>query len=174
MRCIHPAAPWPQFQRRYWFPLRGDCRSGLADPAPHPVFGRKPAPACRCRRPAETAPPDVRVWPDIARALGRSRSVRLRGLILRGQDGSCFLPVNARGTGKLLPDRPVYASRTARNRKRDFAPGRIAYYVGANIQRTRHVIAVIFEVWPAEGRSAEYLDLAGVLRADLDITDGFI
>ena len=36
------------------------------------------------------------------------------------------------------------------------------------------MIAVIFEVWPAEGRSAEYLDLAGVLRADLDITDGFI
>jgi heme-degrading monooxygenase HmoA len=36
------------------------------------------------------------------------------------------------------------------------------------------VIAVIFEVWPAEGRSGEYLDLAGALRGDLDNTDGFI
>lgn len=36
------------------------------------------------------------------------------------------------------------------------------------------MIAVIFEVWPAEGRSAEYFDLAGVLKADLERMDGFI
>jgi heme-degrading monooxygenase HmoA len=36
------------------------------------------------------------------------------------------------------------------------------------------VIAVIFEVWPAEGRSAEYLDLAGALWRDLEQIDGFI
>jgi len=36
------------------------------------------------------------------------------------------------------------------------------------------VIAVIFEIWPAEGRSEEYFDLAGVLRSDLDKIDGFI
>ena len=36
------------------------------------------------------------------------------------------------------------------------------------------MIAVIFEVWPAEGKSREYLDLAGVLRGDLEKIDGFI
>lgn len=36
------------------------------------------------------------------------------------------------------------------------------------------MIAVIFEVWPAEGRAAEYFDLAAALRADLDKVDGFI
>jgi heme-degrading monooxygenase HmoA len=36
------------------------------------------------------------------------------------------------------------------------------------------VIAVIFEVWPAEGRRQEYLDLAAQLRAELDEIDGFI
>ena len=36
------------------------------------------------------------------------------------------------------------------------------------------MIVVIFEVWPAEGRTAEYFDLAGRLRADLAKLDGFI
>jgi heme-degrading monooxygenase HmoA len=36
------------------------------------------------------------------------------------------------------------------------------------------VIAVIFEVWPAEGEKNHYLDLAAALRADLDQIDGFI
>ena len=36
------------------------------------------------------------------------------------------------------------------------------------------MIAVIFEVWPAEGRTAEYFELAGVLRGDLERIDGFI
>jgi heme-degrading monooxygenase HmoA len=36
------------------------------------------------------------------------------------------------------------------------------------------VIAVIFEVWPAEGRAPEYFDLAAALKAILEKTDGFI
>jgi heme-degrading monooxygenase HmoA len=36
------------------------------------------------------------------------------------------------------------------------------------------MIAVIFEVWPAPGRTDDYLALAGALRADLDAIDGFI
>lgn len=36
------------------------------------------------------------------------------------------------------------------------------------------MIAVIFEVWPAEGRRAEYLDIAASLREDLTTIDGFI
>lgn len=36
------------------------------------------------------------------------------------------------------------------------------------------MIAVIFEVWPAEGRKGEYLDLAGELRPLLKDIDGFI
>jgi heme-degrading monooxygenase HmoA len=36
------------------------------------------------------------------------------------------------------------------------------------------MIAVIFEVWPAEGRAAEYFALAAALRADLERMDGFI
>jgi heme-degrading monooxygenase HmoA len=36
------------------------------------------------------------------------------------------------------------------------------------------VIAVIFEVWPTDGRSAEYFDLAASLREDLVKIDGFI
>ncbi|NQW11880.1 MAG: antibiotic biosynthesis monooxygenase [Alphaproteobacteria bacterium] len=36
------------------------------------------------------------------------------------------------------------------------------------------MIAVIFEVWPAEGRTAAYLDLAAALRADLEAADGFL
>jgi heme-degrading monooxygenase HmoA len=36
------------------------------------------------------------------------------------------------------------------------------------------MIAVIFEVWPAEGSAGEYFDLAASLRADLKATDGFI
>lgn len=36
------------------------------------------------------------------------------------------------------------------------------------------MIAVIFEVWPAEGRSHRYLDLAAALRPELDAIDGFI
>jgi len=36
------------------------------------------------------------------------------------------------------------------------------------------MIAVIFEVWPAEGRLDEYLDLAARLRTVLEQVDGFI
>jgi heme-degrading monooxygenase HmoA len=36
------------------------------------------------------------------------------------------------------------------------------------------MIAVIFEVWPADGRKEHYLDLAGLLRDDLQKMDGFI
>lgn len=36
------------------------------------------------------------------------------------------------------------------------------------------MIAVIFEVWPAEGRQQEYLDIAAELRPLLDEIDGFI
>lgn len=36
------------------------------------------------------------------------------------------------------------------------------------------MIAVIFEVWPAEGRANEYFDLAAGLRAELERMDGFI
>jgi heme-degrading monooxygenase HmoA len=35
-------------------------------------------------------------------------------------------------------------------------------------------IAVIFEVWPAPGRAAEYFDLAATLKADLEKIDGFV
>ena len=36
------------------------------------------------------------------------------------------------------------------------------------------MIAVIFEVWPAEGRRGTYLDIAANLRPLLDDIDGFI
>ena len=36
------------------------------------------------------------------------------------------------------------------------------------------MIAVIFEVWPAEGRAAEYLEIAASLREELQAIDGFI
>lgn len=36
------------------------------------------------------------------------------------------------------------------------------------------MIAVIFEVWPTEGRAKEYFDLAASLKADLEKIDGFI
>ncbi len=36
------------------------------------------------------------------------------------------------------------------------------------------MIAVIFEVWPAEGERAHYLDLAAALRPELLEVDGFI
>lgn len=36
------------------------------------------------------------------------------------------------------------------------------------------MIAVIFEVWPTEGRSDEYFDLAAGLKAQLERVDGFI
>lgn len=36
------------------------------------------------------------------------------------------------------------------------------------------MIAVIFEVWPAEGKAALYFDLAAALRSDLEKVDGFI
>ena len=36
------------------------------------------------------------------------------------------------------------------------------------------MIAVIFEVWPAEGRKDDYLRLAAALRSELDCADGFI
>lgn len=36
------------------------------------------------------------------------------------------------------------------------------------------MIAVIFEVWPAADKKADYLELAGELRAELETIDGFI
>lgn len=36
------------------------------------------------------------------------------------------------------------------------------------------MIAVIFEVWPAEGRAGEYFDLAASLKGDLERIEGFI
>jgi len=36
------------------------------------------------------------------------------------------------------------------------------------------MIAVIFEVWPAEGRKDDYLNIAHELRSELDKIDGFI
>ena len=36
------------------------------------------------------------------------------------------------------------------------------------------MIAVIFEVWPAQGRQDDYLGIAATLRADLSLIDGFI
>jgi heme-degrading monooxygenase HmoA len=36
------------------------------------------------------------------------------------------------------------------------------------------MIAVIFEVWPAQDRKDDYLAIAAALRADLDRVDGFI
>jgi heme-degrading monooxygenase HmoA len=36
------------------------------------------------------------------------------------------------------------------------------------------MIAVIFEVWPADGRRQEYLELAAALRPELEKIDGFI
>ena len=36
------------------------------------------------------------------------------------------------------------------------------------------MIAVIFEVWPADGQMQTYLDLAASLRPDLEKIDGFV
>jgi heme-degrading monooxygenase HmoA len=36
------------------------------------------------------------------------------------------------------------------------------------------MIAVIFEVWPADGHKNDYLDIAARLRSDLVAIDGFI
>ena len=36
------------------------------------------------------------------------------------------------------------------------------------------MIAVIFEVWPADGRKQQYLDLAAALKPELEKIDGFI
>jgi pimeloyl-ACP methyl ester carboxylesterase/heme-degrading monooxygenase HmoA len=47
------------------------------------------------------------------------------------------------------------------------APGTIS-------PNNRHPIAVIFEVIPAEGKKAEYLDLAAALKPELEKIDGFI
>jgi heme-degrading monooxygenase HmoA len=48
-------------------------------------------------------------------------------------------------------------------------------YGGESAQREAlTMIAVIFEVWPAEGRKDDYLEIAAALRADLEKTDGFI
>jgi len=35
------------------------------------------------------------------------------------------------------------------------------------------VIAVIFEVWPGEGKAQQYFDLAAALKGDLEKIDGF-
>ena len=36
------------------------------------------------------------------------------------------------------------------------------------------MIAVIFEVWPAQGRKDDYLAIAAALRAELEAIDGFM
>ncbi|MBO9622756.1 MAG: antibiotic biosynthesis monooxygenase [Sphingomonas sp.] len=36
------------------------------------------------------------------------------------------------------------------------------------------MIAVLFEVWPAEGEQARYLELAAALRPQLEAIDGFV
>ena len=36
------------------------------------------------------------------------------------------------------------------------------------------MMAVIFELWPAEGRAQEYFSIAAALRADLEKIDGFV
>ena len=36
------------------------------------------------------------------------------------------------------------------------------------------MIAVIFELWPAQGRAAEYFEFANALRSELERIDGFI
>lgn len=36
------------------------------------------------------------------------------------------------------------------------------------------MIAVIFEVWPADGRKASYFDLAAQLKSRLEKSDGFV
>lgn len=36
------------------------------------------------------------------------------------------------------------------------------------------MIAVLFEAWPAPGRTGQYLDLAAALRPELDQLDGFL
>jgi heme-degrading monooxygenase HmoA len=36
------------------------------------------------------------------------------------------------------------------------------------------MLAVIFEVWPADGRAQEYFELAAALKSDLMNIDGFI
>lgn len=36
------------------------------------------------------------------------------------------------------------------------------------------MIAVLFEAWPAEGQSDRYLELAALLRPELDAIDGFL
>jgi heme-degrading monooxygenase HmoA len=36
------------------------------------------------------------------------------------------------------------------------------------------MIAVLFELWPAEGQAARYLDLAAGLKAELESMDGFL
>ncbi len=36
------------------------------------------------------------------------------------------------------------------------------------------MMAVIFEVWPAEGRAQEYFSIAAQLKADIEKMDGFI
>lgn len=36
------------------------------------------------------------------------------------------------------------------------------------------MIAVIFEVWPAEGKASHYFDIAAALKPELEAIDGFI
>ena len=36
------------------------------------------------------------------------------------------------------------------------------------------MIAVIFEVWPSEGKAEQYFDLASALKGDLEKMDGFL
>jgi heme-degrading monooxygenase HmoA len=43
-----------------------------------------------------------------------------------------------------------------------------------NSQGLKTMIAVIFEVWPADGHKADYMDHAARLRSDLERMDGFI
>jgi heme-degrading monooxygenase HmoA len=60
-----------------------------------------------------------------------------------------------------------------RNARADFSP-RFAYHEAPADLEDLNVIAVIFEVWPAAGKAAEYFEIAGTLRADLATIEGFI
>jgi len=51
--------------------------------------------------------------------------------------------------------------------------GDTPYYADWTVRDTE-MIAIIFEVWPADGRRQEYLDIAASLRPLLEEIDGFI
>jgi len=71
--------------------------------------------------------------------------------------------------GKPEPKRQLsaQAARAVKSGKLRVTPSR-AHVV------EKQMLAVIFEVWPAEGRATEYFNLAASLKADLEKIDGFI